>query len=83
LNKSKPLFYRALTKLAWLLLSLRYNNNKNQQHPIKTTCTGSDITRTTRTEAQLTDFFEEDGFPEALAEQGFRSRAENNKTTFR
>jgi len=43
---------------------------------------GSDITRTTLTEAQLTDFFGVDSFSEGL-ERDPRNQAENNKTTFR
>lgn len=44
-------------KLAWLLLCLTYNKNNKCNNPIKTRRIGSDITRTTRTETQLTDFF--------------------------
>jgi hypothetical protein len=44
-------------KLAWLLLCLTYNKNNKCNKPIKTRRIGSDITRTTRTETQLTDFF--------------------------
>jgi hypothetical protein len=43
---------------------------------------GSDITRTTRTEAQLTDFFGVDSFSEELARDS-RDLTENNKTTFK
>ena len=43
---------------------------------------GSDITRTTRTEAQLTDFFGVDSFSEELAREP-RDPTENNKTTVR
>jgi hypothetical protein len=51
-------------------------------NPIKTKRIGSDITRTTRTETQLTDFFGVDSFSEVLEKEP-RSRTENNKTTLR
>ena len=52
---------------------------KNRSNPIKTRRIGSDITRTTRTETQLTDFFGVDRFVRLR----LLDRAENNKTTFR
>ena len=51
-----------IRKLAQLLQSLTHNKNNNGLAPIKTTRIGSDITRTTRTETQLTDFFGVDRF---------------------
>ncbi|MEG5265602.1 hypothetical protein TRP66_14970 [Pseudomonas sp. JDS28PS106] len=54
----------------------------NVQHTNKNNTYGSDITRTTRTEAQLTDFFGVDSFT-GLAGTGARNRTENNKTASR
>lgn len=58
---------------------LRTTKIKNRSNPIKTRRIGSDITRTRRTETQLTDFFGVDRFARLRP----LDRAENNKTTFR
>jgi len=79
----KPLFYKGFKKLARVLLYLFYNKNKKCSNPIKTKRTGSDITRTTRTETQLTDFFGVDSFSEQRARHAVRNRTENNKTASR
>ncbi|EEB59221.1 hypothetical protein PSPTOT1_4343 [Pseudomonas syringae pv. tomato T1] len=60
-----------MKKLAQLLLSLLHNKNKKRRSkPIKTRRNGSDITRTKRTEAQLTDFFGVDQLYRDLSVKG-------------
>jgi hypothetical protein len=59
-----PLNSKVLQKLARLLLYVLYNKNNRRSTSIKTKRIGSDTTRTTRTETQLTDFFGVDSFSE-------------------
>ncbi|MDH0747703.1 hypothetical protein N5D61_15290 [Pseudomonas sp. GD03842] len=58
---------------------LRTTKITNGSNPIKTRRIGSDITRTTRTETQLTDFFGVDRFVRLRP----LNRTENNKTALR
>jgi hypothetical protein len=52
-------------------------------NPIKTKRNGSDITRTKRTEAQLTDFFGVDSLFGDSGNQEPHNQTENNKTASR
>jgi hypothetical protein len=76
---SKPRIPALLKNWHGFCYVLRTTKITKCSNPIKTRRIGSDITRTTRTEAQLTDFFGVDCFVRLRP----HDRTENNKTALR